>query len=118
MKLVGANSKAVASGLEKQPGIVNYFIGNDPKKWRTRVPTYARAKLAGIYPGIDVVYYGVEARGKRQQASVSPSLSPAPSGGRGSGGGGVAETQRSAVAPPNSPFPMAETPPSPLPHRR
>jgi len=69
MKLVGASGKSVATGLEKQNGIVNYYVGNDPTKWRTRVPTYARAKLAGVYPGIDVVYYGVsgergEARGK------------------------------------------------------
>ncbi|MBM3496876.1 MAG: hypothetical protein FJX72_21530, partial [Armatimonadetes bacterium] len=64
MRLVGSNSKSVATGLQKQPGIVNYFIGNDPKKWRTRVPTYARAKLAGVYPWVDVVYYGNEARGK------------------------------------------------------
>ncbi len=68
MKLVGANAKATVTGLQKQPGIVNYFIGNDPKKWRTRVPTYAKAKFAGVYPGIDVVYYGAEARGKGQEA--------------------------------------------------
>ncbi|MBM3496153.1 MAG: hypothetical protein FJX72_17810 [Armatimonadetes bacterium] len=67
MKLVGANAKAGATGLEKQPGIVNYFIGNDPKKWRTRVPTYAKAKLAGVYPGIDLVYYGVS--GERREVS-------------------------------------------------
>ncbi|MCX6358476.1 MAG: SBBP repeat-containing protein [Armatimonadetes bacterium] len=58
LKLQGSNPKAVASGLEKQPGIVNYFIGNDPKKWRTRVPTYSRVKLAGVYPGVDLVTYG------------------------------------------------------------
>ncbi|NLH98964.1 MAG: hypothetical protein GX446_05660 [Chthonomonadales bacterium] len=68
MKLVAANGKALASGLEKQQGIVNYFIGNDPKKWRTNVPTYARAKLAGVYPGIDVVYYSREPRAKSQEA--------------------------------------------------
>ncbi|MBM3495726.1 MAG: hypothetical protein FJX72_15590, partial [Armatimonadetes bacterium] len=68
MKLIGANGKAVASGLQKQPGIVNYLIGADPKQWRTHIPTYAKAKLAGVYPGVDVVYYGAEARGKLQEA--------------------------------------------------
>jgi hypothetical protein len=67
MKLVGANAKAVATGLTKQPGIVNYIIGNDPQKWRTRVPTYAKAKLAGVYPGVDVVYYGTEPRAESQE---------------------------------------------------
>jgi len=87
MRLVGADQKAVATGIEKQPGIVNNFIGNDPKNWRTRVPTYAKARLAGVYPGIDLVYYGADARGKGQEARGAVS-SPAPYGGRGSGGGG------------------------------
>jgi len=65
MKLLGAKP-GIATGLEKQQGIVNYFIGNDPKQWRTNIPTYARAKLAGVYPGIDVVYYGQEPRAKSQ----------------------------------------------------
>ncbi len=58
LKLQGSNPKAVASGLDKQPGVVSYFIGNDPKQWRANVPTYSRVKLAGVYPGIDLVYYG------------------------------------------------------------
>jgi cysteine synthase len=76
MKLVGASAKAVATGLDKQPGIVNYFIGNDPKKWRTRVPTYARARFAGVYPGIDVVYYSAEARGKGQEPRTDAGRAP------------------------------------------
>jgi hypothetical protein len=58
LMLQGSNAKAVASGLEKQPGIVNYFLGKDPAKWRTNVPTYSRVKLAGVYPGVDLVTYG------------------------------------------------------------
>jgi hypothetical protein len=54
----GPNPKAVAFGLDKQPGIVNYLIGSDAAKWRTRVPIYSRVKLAGVYPGIDLVTYG------------------------------------------------------------
>ena len=40
------------------PGKVNYIRGNDPRKWRIGVPTYSRVIYAGIYPGIDIVYYG------------------------------------------------------------
>jgi hypothetical protein len=58
MKLVGANSHAKVSGLEELPGKINYFIGNDPKKWRTNVPNYAKVKYASVYPGVDLVYYG------------------------------------------------------------
>jgi hypothetical protein len=39
MKLVGANRSAPVAGLDRLPGITNYLIGNDPKKWRTNVPT-------------------------------------------------------------------------------
>jgi beta-propeller repeat-containing protein len=58
MRLVGANPAPHASGLEELPGKSNYFIGNDPKKWRMNVPNYAKVKYEGIYPGVDLVYYG------------------------------------------------------------
>ena len=58
MKLAGAMKPRQAAGLEKLPGVSNYFIGNDPKKWRTDVPHYARIEYKGVYPGIDLVWYG------------------------------------------------------------
>ena len=58
MDLAGANSKAQVTGLDELPGKANYFIGNDPHRWRTNVPTYARVKYAGVYPDVDLVYYG------------------------------------------------------------
>ena len=58
MKLVGANPQAKVTGLEELPGKSNYFIGNDPKKWRTNVSNYARVNYANVYPGVDLVYYG------------------------------------------------------------
>jgi uncharacterized protein (TIGR03437 family) len=58
MSLIGANPKANAVGLAPQPGVVSYFIGNDPKKWRTGIPTYAKVNYAQVYPGVDLVFYG------------------------------------------------------------
>jgi hypothetical protein len=58
MKLRNANPAAKVTGVDELPGTSNYFIGNDPAKWRTNVPTYAKVKYEGIYPGIDLVYYG------------------------------------------------------------
>ncbi len=58
MKLHAANSAACLAGFDQLPGTSNYFIGNDPAKWRTGVPTYAKVKYQGIYPGVDLVYYG------------------------------------------------------------
>jgi hypothetical protein len=57
MKLVGANANAAMEGVDRLPGISNYFIGNDPKKWRTRIPHYAKVKYRQVYPGIDLVYH-------------------------------------------------------------
>lgn len=58
MKLLGANPTPAVSGIEELPGKSNYFIGNDPKKWRTDVRNYARVQYQSIYPGIDLIYYG------------------------------------------------------------
>jgi hypothetical protein len=58
MKLRNANSAARVTGVDELAGTSNYFIGNDPAKWRTNVPTYAKVKYEGIYSGIDLVYYG------------------------------------------------------------
>ena len=58
MKLRNANPAAKVTGMDELAGTSNYFIGNDPAKWRTGVPTYAKVKYEGIYSGIDLVYYG------------------------------------------------------------
>jgi hypothetical protein len=58
MKLVGANDSPRVAGLEQLPGRSNYFLGKDPKRWRTNVPTYAKVKYDSVYPGVDLVYYG------------------------------------------------------------
>ena len=57
-RLVGANPNAEARGVEELPGKSNYFIGNDPSKWRTNVPNYAKVEYRDVYPGVDLVYYG------------------------------------------------------------
>lgn len=58
MKLVGSNPVAQVKGQNKLPGKRNYFVGSDPEKWRTDIPTYARVQYKNIYPGVDLVYYG------------------------------------------------------------
>ncbi|MEP7342177.1 MAG: SBBP repeat-containing protein [Acidobacteriota bacterium] len=58
MKLVGANEQPRISGLDEQAGKSNYFLGNDARQWKTDVPNYGKVKYEGVYPGVDVVYYG------------------------------------------------------------
>jgi len=58
MNIEGANTAPQVQGADELPGKVNYFIGNDPDKWRTDIPTFGRVQYAGVYPGVDLVYYG------------------------------------------------------------
>ena len=58
MMYAGANPTPRIVGQQELPGKANYFKGNDPAKWRTNVPTFARVHYQEVYPGIDLVYYG------------------------------------------------------------
>ncbi len=62
MQLIGSNTRA--SVIQEQPlaDRVNYFIGNDPRKWHSAVPTFGRVGFHEVYPGIDLVYYGNQRR--------------------------------------------------------
>ena len=58
MKVVGANAEAKLVGLDELPGKSNYFISNDPKKWRTGIPHYGKVRYQEVYPGLDLIFYG------------------------------------------------------------
>ena len=76
LRLVGANPNAAVAGEDELPGKVNYFIGNDPKKWRTNVPTYAKVKYRDVYPGVDLVYYGNQGGQLEYDFVVAPGADP------------------------------------------
>jgi hypothetical protein len=57
IKLEGINQAAELQGQDELPGKANYFIGNDPKKWRTNIPTYARVNYHNVYPGADLSFH-------------------------------------------------------------
>jgi hypothetical protein len=75
MKLRNANANARVTGLDELAGTSNYFIGNDPAKWRTNVPTYSKVKYEAIYSGIDLVFYGNQ-RQLEYDFIVSPGVDP------------------------------------------
>ena len=58
LALVGANPKAKMDGLGELETKSNYYVGNDPAKWRTGVSRYEKVQCKDIYPGVDLVYYG------------------------------------------------------------
>jgi hypothetical protein len=55
---LGLQPQVQLTPLEPLEGKVNYFIGNDPKKWRTNIPTYRAVLYREAYPGIDLKFYG------------------------------------------------------------
>ena len=75
MRLVGARTEPSWEELERQPGVSNYFIGNDPAKWRTDVPNYGRVAARGVYRGIDLVCYGNQ-RQLEYDLEVAPGADP------------------------------------------
>src|SRR5258708_3682890 len=56
--LVGSQGASPLEALDPLPGHSSYFRGKDPSKWVTGVPTFARVRQSGVYPGIDLIYYG------------------------------------------------------------
>ncbi|MGZ5442602.1 MAG: DUF7948 domain-containing protein [Thermoanaerobaculia bacterium] len=56
--VVGGNRNARITGESLQQTTSNYFIGNDPAKWRANVANYAKVRYEKVYPGVDLVYRG------------------------------------------------------------
>jgi gliding motility-associated-like protein len=57
VELVGSRPGAIAygagAGLEEH----NFFLGNDPSKWASRVKAFQEVWYSEIYPGIDLRFY-------------------------------------------------------------
>lgn len=58
MNMLGASRSPRIEGLDPLPGKSNYFVGNDPRRWRKDIATFSRVRYRDVYPGIDVIYYG------------------------------------------------------------
>jgi len=57
MAFAGANP-AHLTGVGELAAKSSYFVGRDPSKWRTGIPNYARVQYAGLYRGVNLVFYG------------------------------------------------------------
>jgi len=57
MKLAGSRPWKDISGADPTGGVSNYLSDTDLKSWITNIPHYARVKVAGVYPGIDLIVY-------------------------------------------------------------
>jgi uncharacterized repeat protein (TIGR03803 family) len=62
MELTGASRHPQVEGGDRLPGVASYFIGKDPANWRGGIPTFAKVQYTGVYPGVNLVYYGNQRR--------------------------------------------------------
>ena len=60
--LEGVNPTAHISGQKPNGYYTNYFLGGEPSRWRSGVPSYQELLFEEIYPGIDLRFYGRQAQ--------------------------------------------------------
>ena len=72
---IGANPNASLFGEQKLPGVSNYLIGSDRTRWLTNIPNFAQVQYRGIYPGVDLLYYGNQ-RHLEYDFRVAPHANP------------------------------------------
>lgn len=58
MRWLDASPAPRLTAEARQPGHSNYLTGADPARWLTAVPNYAQVRYTGVYPGIDLLFYG------------------------------------------------------------
>ncbi len=59
LRFEGADPSPAVAATGKLDGVVNYFIGDDPGRWRTGLPTFREIVYREVYPGIDLRYNGL-----------------------------------------------------------
>ena len=72
----GASPGVNLIAKDQHAGVVNHYAGNDPSKWVSDIPVYAKIVYEGLYPGIDLVYTEESGRLKREfhvSAGADPS---------------------------------------------
>ncbi len=76
MSLAGGDPDAPAVGCDRLPARIRHLDGGGPAGWFEDIPAFAAVEYRGVYPGIDVRYYG---RGGRLEYDfrVAPGADPA-----------------------------------------
>ncbi|MCS7076271.1 MAG: gliding motility-associated C-terminal domain-containing protein [Bacteroidia bacterium] len=48
---------AALKGHQPAPHYHNYYLGNNPDRWKTNIPLYEKVSYSNVYPKIDLVVY-------------------------------------------------------------
>ena len=75
VKVDFAGAKLNLQAQDRQASYSNYYIGNDPSKWYTKLPNYARLHASDLYPGIDATFYGNQTQ-LEYDLTVAPGADP------------------------------------------
>jgi hypothetical protein len=75
MRFPGADPARVASE-RRLPGVSNYLVGGDSRRWRTRVPQFGSVRYRRLYQGVDLVLHGARDRGLEYDFEISPGGDP------------------------------------------
>lgn len=62
MALDGGRAPQVVTPSLEQPGVRNYYFGDDPERWWSGVPTYGLVRYAETWDSVDLVFRGNENR--------------------------------------------------------
>ncbi|MGD8570228.1 MAG: choice-of-anchor D domain-containing protein, partial [Gammaproteobacteria bacterium] len=69
------NAIPLPRAQQKSPSRINYFIGDDPAKWRTNIPAYKFVNLGEAWPGIRVILLA-KSNGVEKIFTVAPGADP------------------------------------------
>ena len=58
MELAGANRSPQIVAQNELAGKSNYFVSENPNRWKTDVPNFSGVRYKEVYPGIDQIFYG------------------------------------------------------------
>ncbi|MFT6745780.1 MAG: gliding motility-associated-like protein [Glaciecola sp.] len=72
---LGANDNSVTSGKNPATHYYNYFKGNDPNKWASKVKAYQDLWIKNLYDGIDFHMYG-KGNNIKYDFIIAPNTSP------------------------------------------
>ena len=75
VRFEGASKGVTLEGIDPLAARANFFLGQDPRGWRTGVPAFQKILYRGLYPGIDLIYSGTNDRIK-SEFTVAPGADP------------------------------------------
>ena len=75
MSFSGNTSTPRIEPVDPLPGKTHYLKGPGSDAWHSDLPTYGRVRYGGVYPGVDIVYYGNQ-RQLEYDVIVAPGAHP------------------------------------------